>query len=510
MPANAAFLALSKNTPAAQYEAEIRSVCQIVSLQRTKSGAWKGRKTIPADVRDSYARLYGQRWEAMHTLPASLSPGEAKAAHAEWLAEIEERIATLRNPPAPGFIRIPRAGRAGAVAAFIDMLAEGFNAGALAAVIAGDPSAHIEVPTVPALPGVASTPTERKMPAVTEVPKVITAEPARVSAVTLFDSYVADAKVAATTASRWRPVFDALDALDQPIIDTAAAQRWLDSLKTPKRSARTVRDIWLSAARTVYAWAKRRGMVKVNPFDGCVVEVPRTKVTRETGRAFTEAEARTILHAAQRVPLLPIGTKGSQWAACRRWVPWLCAYTGARVGELTQLRAGDVQARQAPAGSIWVLRLTPDAGTIKTGRARTVPLHADLVRQGFPELAQRALAALGPEAPLFFRPPQGPSRNPNYRGPATKARERLAAWVRSLGVDDPGISPNHAWRHLFKTVARRAGIESGSRDAIVGHAARSTAESYEHVTVEDMAEALKQFPRYTIAAPPHNKNAEAI
>jgi integrase len=120
------------------------------------------------------------------------------------------------------------------------------------------------------------------------------------------------------------------------------------------------------------------------------------------------------------------------------------------------------------------------------------------------------LAALGPEAPLFFRPPQGPSRNPNYRGPATKARERLAAWVRSLGVDDPGISPNHAWRHLFKTVARRAGIESGSRDAIVGHAARSTAESYEHVTVEDMAEALKQFPRYTIAAPPHNKNAEAI
>jgi integrase len=178
--------------------------------------------------------------------------------------------------------------------------------------------------------------------------------------------------LASSTAGRWRPVFTALDALPEPIANTAAAQRWLDSLKTADRRARTVREIWLSAARTVHEWGKRRGMVEVDPFDGCVVEVPRTKVTRETGRAFTEAEARTILHAAQRVPLLPIGTKGEQWAACRRWVPWLCAYTGARVGELTQLRAGDVQARQGPAGSVWVLRLTPDAGTIKTGRARTV------------------------------------------------------------------------------------------------------------------------------------------
>src|SRR5882672_2677732 len=134
----------------------------------------------------------------------------------------------------------------------------------------------------------------------------------------------------------------------------------------------------------------------------------------------------TVLTAAQRVPLLPIGTKGEQWAACRRWVPWLCAYTGARVGELTQLRAGDVQARQGPAGSIWVLRLTPDAGTIKTGRARTC----------------RCMPA---------------------------------------------------------------GIEASIRDAICGHAPRSTAESYEHVTPEDMAEALKRFPP---TRSPHLRNRE--
>jgi integrase len=107
--------------------------------------------------------------------------------------------------------------------------------------------------------------------------------------------------------------------------------------------------------------------------------------------------------------LPPMGPVALRVHRSQSWRAY-CAYTGARVGELTQLRAGDVQARHGPAGSIWVLHLTPDAGTIKTGRARAVPLHADLVRQGFPEFARRALAALGQDAPLFFKPPREPSR----------------------------------------------------------------------------------------------------
>jgi integrase len=132
--------------------------------------------------------------------------------------------------------------------------------------------------------------------------------------------------------------------------------------------------------------------------------------TGSTGGAWHAAPEAARVREMVRQPKWCHWSKGCYWAACRRWVPWLCAYTGARVGELTQLRAGDVQARHGPAGSIWVLHLTPDAGTIKTGRARAVPLHADLVRQGFPEFARRALAALGQDAPLFFKPPREPSR----------------------------------------------------------------------------------------------------
>jgi hypothetical protein len=84
-----------------------------------------------------------------------------------------------------------------------------------------------------------------------------------------------------------------------------------------------------------------------------------------------------------------------------------------------------------PADSIWVLRLRPDVGTIKTGRARTVPLHADLVRQGFREFAQRALAALGPGwAAGLQAAPKAEPQPELPRAASVKARERLAGWVR--------------------------------------------------------------------------------
>jgi integrase len=315
------------------------------------------------------------------------------------------------------------------------------------------------------------------------------------SAVALFEAYCQDKLPAASTINRWRCVFAALDALpaQEAVRDQAGAQRWLDGLKTADRSARTVRDIWLSACTTVFGWGVRHGRIEVNPFKDCVVEVPRRVSTRETGKAFN-AEAMIILSAALRVEVLPIGRRGWQWSATRRWVPWLCAYTGARVGEITQCRAGDIE--QRPHGP--VLRITPDAGTVKTGKARWVPLHPRLVEMGLLDCVAAVEALLGKQAPLFYRPPSRPSSNPNYRGPAVKARDRLAKWVRGLGVDDADIQPNHGWRHSFKTRASRAGIEVRMRDAICGHAPRTTADDYEHPTVEDMAEALKRFPRYEL------------
>jgi hypothetical protein len=66
--------------------------------------------------------------------------------------------------------------------------------------------------------------------------------------------------------------------------------------------------------------------------------------------------------------------------------------------------------------------------------------------------------------------------------------------VREQGVTNPGISPNHAWRHLCKTIARRAGIERPASET----PSAGSADSYERASVEDMAEVLEKLPRYSI------------
>jgi hypothetical protein len=65
-------------------------------LVRTKSGAFKARKGIPADVRDDYQALYAKRWEEIFNAPADCPLRRAKVQHSEWEAEVDNRIETLR------------------------------------------------------------------------------------------------------------------------------------------------------------------------------------------------------------------------------------------------------------------------------------------------------------------------------------------------------------------------------------------------------------------------------
>ena len=69
---------------------------RMVALNRAADNRWFARKGIPEDIREEYARLYGQRREAQLKLSADTPKHEAKARLGEWQAEIETRIATLR------------------------------------------------------------------------------------------------------------------------------------------------------------------------------------------------------------------------------------------------------------------------------------------------------------------------------------------------------------------------------------------------------------------------------
>jgi integrase len=226
------------------------------------------------------------------------------------------------------------------------------------------------------------------------------------------------------------------------------------TLVTAERSAGTV-VLWLRMARAVFRFGVEQRLIRGNPWPAVKVTVPRRTITRD--RSFTPEEANTILAAAL-----------ASDNPAKRWAPWLMAYSGARIGEVMALRGSDIERH----GDFWAMRIAPG----KTRQARTVPLHEHLIEQGFGEFVrQRGAGRL-------------------FGGSAAS----LARWVRSLGVGDPGISPNHAWRHLFKLLAHRAGMSERAADAICGHAPASVGRAYGKPSVADLARELAKLPRFKV------------
>jgi integrase len=101
------------------------------------------------------------------------------------------------------------------------------------------------------------------------------------------------------------------------------------SLLRRRLSSRSVRDCYIAAAKATLEYALGQDWIKTNPAASIKVRVNKAP-KRE--KELTIAEATTILKAT---PAKPPAGMSLEMAAARRWIPWICAYTGARVNEIT-------------------------------------------------------------------------------------------------------------------------------------------------------------------------------
>jgi hypothetical protein len=222
----------------------------------------------------------------------------------------------------------------------------------------------------------------------------------------------------------------------------------------------------------------------MNPVDGVSIEYKEPARTREKGFKLKEAEL--ILRAS----LVPAEGFTQAGAGARRWVPWLCAFNGARVGEVGQAHSRNVFEEESPSGlKIWCLRLTPEDGSIKDDEARVIPIHPQIIEQGFLDYV-----ALREGKPLFYEPGLVRKERTHHRQ-SDKVGERLAAWVRDLGIPPP-VQPNHAWRHRFETIGRNLALRKDLIDYIMGHGAADVAGTYGDYLYEALYKAICHFPRY--------------
>ncbi len=289
---------------------------------------------------------------------------------------------------------------------------------------------------------------------------------------------------------RWTPVFADLARFighdDARRLTKKNLMDWRDvSLQT--LAPKTVADVYLASVRTVLSWAVANDKLEENVAEQVRQFVPKKMQAREKG--FTLPEAVRILRVAlDYVPVKtdnPRTTEAPATSAAKRWAPFLCAFSGAGISEITQLRKQDIRRE----GDVPIMRITPDAGTVKAGGYRDVPLHPQLVELGFLEF----VASAG-EGPLFYQATK-------VKDSVTAARTvsgRISNWLQSLGLIPDGVAPNHGWRHRFTTVGREIGISDRVIDAIEGHASKTAGDNYGDVTLIARKSAIDRLPFYEL------------
>jgi len=299
------------------------------------------------------------------------------------------------------------------------------------------------------------------------------------------------------TATRWRPKIAAfcefMKQNDLARITTDDAYRWVDHLIAQGQARKTVRDVWIASLKAVANYLVERGRLDVNPF--AKVRVRGVKSTGKSNKkSFSKEQARTILEASL---VEPSHLTSAETRACRRWVPWICAYTGARVTEITSLLPSDV--RQDPETGIWCFYLRPEV--TKGDYERIVPIHSHLLDEQkiLDFVDERRRAGL----PLFYVPISDDEQD--IARQCQKKAQRLADWVTgSLGIT--GMMPNHAWRHLFKSVSRHVQMHAEVERFITGHGGSDdpmiidkVSMRYGDAWVATLKVAIEMYPKFEIA-----------
>ena len=227
-------------------------------------------------------------------------------------------------------------------------------------------------------------------------------------------------------------------------IDRKIAMRFMDQFDALSGglAART-QNKYLSRISSYWRFMLRREYVKNNPWQGVVVEVPRTKYNEEE-RAFRDAEVRALLIGNAEPRLMDLML--------------IAALTGARLDAIVDLRVRDV--------ADGAFTFKPQK---KERTARDVPIHSELA-----SIVTRRTTGRSAEDAFFPEWP-APIKEGSLRERSFKASNRFTEYRRACGVDETVVGKRrslvnfHSFRRWFITKAERAGNSGDLVAALVGH-----------------------------------------
>lgn len=213
-----------------------------------------------------------------------------------------------------------------------------------------------------------------------------------------------------------------------------------------------VRDC--GAYRGLFDWAIRRGRYQgQNPIENA-------KFTRSQ-RARVVADRETPHNPLDAADLSKIFDKGRYAAIvkpCAYWLPVLALFTGARLGELCNLKLADVISH---GDGTWFLKIT-DSKTVNG--IREIPLHSSIIDAGLIHYMED-VKQVWPDAELLFPYLRPASKN----GYANLPGRDFSSMKTELGLGSEKVF--HSFRKTIISCLQYNGCPPEFRKAFVGHEA---------------------------------------
>ena len=125
------------------------------------------------------------------------------------------------------------------------------------------------------------------------------------------------------------------------IITDADVIRWKDALVAKGLKSRTIKNSYLGCLRAIFNFAVENKLISKSPVEN--VKVTYRKNSEQRQLPYNDEEVARLLWLAKQ-----------QTNPARRWLPWLAALSGARIGELAQY--GLKESKTRTASTSWKLK----------------------------------------------------------------------------------------------------------------------------------------------------------
>ena len=241
------------------------------------------------------------------------------------------------------------------------------------------------------------------------------------------------------------------------------------AMELPRESCLKTKTIGdnLKYIQSFFAWLKRTGQVEVNPIEGVDLEVITQNYSKysasDLARIFTSP-----LYGHHLDRYVRGCGRRSRW-----WLLLLAAYTGARLGELCQLRISDVDTID---GILCLSINDEEAKTLKTSAAiRVMPVHPVLLELGFDEYVKQLKVS---DSELVL---------PGLPKAQRKAGDAVSKWFNERYRDTffPEFKALrkvfHSFRHTFIQAGIRADLDMIKLQQMVGHESKLLAATKSYV-----------------------------